>query len=121
MAICDRIVFPITLLHLLIQIGAFAWCHYTRYTHMGKVCAGDYLSDEDFEAVKQMQQDQAEPPASLPIEVSKSFLLAEGTFLQWWINAWWIVIGLSLCCLGCTWCCCIKRLKPMGMLTTSRE
>ena len=53
--ICDALVFPITMIHLPVQAGLFVWVHIARFSHSGKSCAGDYLSEEQFEAVAQFQ------------------------------------------------------------------
>ena len=44
--VCDKLVFPITMFHIPVQIGVFVWAHVARFSHNGKVCSGDYLDEE---------------------------------------------------------------------------
>ena len=44
--ICDKLVLPITAIHMPISLGSFIWCHVARFAHSGRVCSGDFLSEE---------------------------------------------------------------------------
>ena len=56
---CDLLVLPITVVHLPIQVGTFIWCHVARFNHSGRVCSGDFLTEGQFQAVKDYQLDPA--------------------------------------------------------------
>ena len=60
-SICDRLLLPITMIHLTLSMGAFIWCHVARFSHSGMVCSGDYLDENQFQAVKAFQTHQIAP------------------------------------------------------------
>ena len=120
---CDLLVLPITVIHLPIQLGAFIWCHVARFTHSGRVCSGDFLSDEQFKAVKEYQVDQKlpGPDSEITIDDSKQYLILEGEFIKWWIILWWLIFGVLACCFTCCYCCLIKGKKPIVKSASTRE
>ena len=79
--LCDCLVLPITCLHLPLQLGVFVWCHVARFTHSGRVCSGDYLSEEQFDVVRDYEIDSVLPQSATELmqpETSKRYLIMEG-------------------------------------------
>jgi uncharacterized membrane protein YbhN (UPF0104 family) len=67
----------------IVQFVAFIMMHVYRLRHTGKVCAGDYLTEEEWQK-----------------EDLSLYLDRRGEFLWGWLLANWIVLGLA-CCIGC--------------------
>lgn len=77
--ICDKLVLPITVIHITISMGAFIWCHVARFSHSGMVCSGAYLEEDYFLQVKDFQHDLITPEwGAIETEVAKSYLILEG-------------------------------------------
>ena len=137
---CDLLVLPITVVHLPIQLGTFIWCHVARFNHSGRVCSGDFLTEGQFQAVKDYQLDTTSSmemalnaPESADIadeeagvvvsleDLRQRYLILEGEFLKWWIILWWIIFGVLACCFTCFYCCLIKGRKPIINKAVTRE
>eukprot|EP00350_Pseudokeronopsis_sp_OXSARD2_P014015 CAMPEP_0170542904 /NCGR_PEP_ID=MMETSP0211-20121228/2192_1 /TAXON_ID=311385 /ORGANISM="Pseudokeronopsis sp., Strain OXSARD2" /LENGTH=194 /DNA_ID=CAMNT_0010846125 /DNA_START=9 /DNA_END=593 /DNA_ORIENTATION=- len=72
-------------LNIFVQFAAMIVNHVYRLNHVGKVCAGDYLSKED-KALESYQD---------------SYLLQRGKFLWILLIIYWVIIGLACLCLCC--------------------
>lgn len=109
------------MVHLPIQLGLFIWVHIARFRPSGKVCAGDYLSEEQFEAILAYQVDGKSSPELFDEEEAKSYLIQEGIFLKWWVIGWWILFATLSCCLCCLYCCLLRGRDSNLHLVSTRE
>lgn len=67
----------------LVQFAAFIMNHVYRLRHEGRVCAGSFLTEEEWKDEK----------------VLENYLDSRASFLWGWLVANWVLIGLA--CLGC--------------------
>ena len=85
----DRWCFVFTILNILVQTTSFIWCHVARWSHSGRVCSGDYLSNLQYNNF-------------IHDLIPNDYLIKEGLFLKWWVISNWIFFGSGLICLcGC--------------------
>ena len=76
-------------MNYLVQFSAMIINHVYRLRHSGKVCSGDFLSEE---------VDQAD-------EIRNLYLIYKGGFLYGWLMFYWVISGI----VGvgfCVACCC---------------
>ncbi|CDW74568.1 UNKNOWN [Stylonychia lemnae] len=65
----------------LVQLAALIMMHVYRLQHSGKVCAGDYLNDDEFEKADE----------------GNLYLISRGKFLWGWLILNWTILGLCGC------------------------
>lgn len=120
---CLPFIWYFTVFYLLVNTAIFVWFHIERWSHSGKVCSGDYLSDEDYDKYRTFWMSLPDSDSSdltQEEDLARRYLLLQGNLLKWWIIANWIGIFL----LGCCFTCCFwvfKGILPNRDYSVERE
>lgn len=118
----DYLVFPCTIINLLMQFVIFTGSHIARWSRAGKICAGDYLSETDFKLVEVYQEFitlESQSSVNVNIDNVNMYLIMQGKLLKWYIVSMWIVLCLFICCCGCLCCCLSKPTDTIGQGVTT--
>ena len=84
----------ITIVSTILQLTIFLAMHVVRYSHQGKVCAGEFLPEKYI----RMSSEQRE------MYFEQGYLLQEAFVLKIWIVFNWVFIGIGFCCICCAMC-----------------
>ena len=55
-----NLIWYLAILYYTVNIGLFIWFHIERWRHSGRVCSGDFLSEEDYERYRDYWKELSE-------------------------------------------------------------